>query len=69
MRRLAHLAGRFVLPFCVQMGSGLGDKYNKNHSQAECKQPRKLPARFRLTNHFEFLDYPKIRFDAISFPW
>ena len=69
MCRLAHLASGFVLSLCVRVGDYLRNKYNKNHSQAECKQPHKLPTRFRLANHFEFLDYPKIRFDAISFAW
>lgn len=56
MCRLAHLASGFVLPLFVQVGRGLRHKYDKKHSQAECKQPRKLPARFRTSDHFEFLD-------------
>lgn len=51
MCRLTHLAGGFVLPLFVQVGNGLRNKYNKKHSQAECKQPCKLPTRFRLMDH------------------
>lgn len=54
MRRLAHLAGGFVLSFGVRVGSDLRNKYNKNDSQAEGKQPRKLPSRFRLAHHLAF---------------
>ena len=66
MRCLADLAGSFVLSFCVAVGGDLRNKYNKKHSQAECKQPCKLPARFLLANHFEFLDY-RLIFDATPF--
>ena len=31
MRRLADLTGSFVLPFFVQVGSSLRNKYNKKH--------------------------------------
>ena len=69
MRGLADLASGFVLPFFVQVGSGLRNKYNKKQSQAECQQPRKLPTRFWLANHFEFSDYPKLIFDATNLSW
>lgn len=69
MCRLADLASGFVLPFFVRVGDDLRDKYDKKQSQAECKQPCQLPTRFRLADHFEFLDYPKLMFDANSFSW
>lgn len=69
MCRLADLARSFVLSFFVRVGDNLRNKYNKKQSQAECKQPCKLPARFWLANHFELLDYPKLVFDANNFPW
>jgi hypothetical protein len=69
MCRLADLASSFVLPFFVQVRRGLRNKYNKKHSQAECQQPRKLPTRFWPANHFEFLDYLKLVFDANNFSW
>jgi hypothetical protein len=67
MCRLADLARSFVLPFFVQVGGGLRNKYNKKQSQAECQQPDKPPSRFQLAHHLRFLDYPKLIFDAISF--
>ena len=67
--RLAHLTGCFVLSLYVRVGDNLRNKYNKNHSKAECKQLRKLPPRFRLANHIEFSDYPKLIFDATEFSW
>lgn len=69
MCRLADLASGFVLPFFVGVGDDLRDKYDKKQSQAECKQPRKFSTRMRLTDHFEFLDYPKLIFDANKFSW
>lgn len=54
MCRLADLAGGFVLSFFVQVGSGLRNKYDKKQSQAECKQPCKLPTRFWLAHHLAF---------------
>lgn len=68
MGRLAYLAGCFILPFCVQVGSGLRNKCNKKHSQAECKQPRKLPSRFRSADHLLFESTPSLSLTLLLFP-
>ena len=68
MRRLADLASGLVLSFFVRVGDYLRNKYNKKHSQAECKQPRKFPSPFRPVYHLLFESTPSLSWTLLLFP-